>query len=645
LDWDGTNYVYLPGVASNRLTVPDSAALDITGDITLIINCTIDTLTVNVPLIFKSATDQTAYALRLSSSNFPVFAWSEDGSISKTATSSAALTTVYTAGNNIWIKVTMDVDNGASGNDVKFYTSTDGVTYTQLGSTITTAGTTSIFSGTADVWIGQNPTSTAQVLTGKVFRAQVCNGIDAAPVLDVDTSQVTSGAATSFTALTGQTVTINRSTSGRKTVCVVHPVWLFGTDDAMIVDNRYMAHTGTNYLYLPGISLNAATTPDAAALDITGDIDLRVKVALDDWTPGVGNFISKSGAASNRSYNFYINPNGTIALDWYADGTTVLTSTSTIAPTIADGSTLWVRVTLDVDNGNSENETKFFTSTDGTNWTQLGTTITKAATTSIYNSTAQLAVGANSQTSLTQTLRGKFFRAMIYADITETTLAFDANFETSITSLLQADFTESSLNAATVTINRSGSTYRSAGITAAGYLYPGATNTFSASATDFLSFGASDSFTVVAVAKKYATMSTFRGIIGKSRATDDGYYLSNGTSENNAYISIDSGDNQAVAQVTGGFPNNGSLTVLSGVINRSTQTATMYANTTASSTSDTTAVGTLNFPIGNLEIGRRGGSTTIYADMEFVAAAVFRRALTSAEITTIYNYYSGRIGS
>jgi hypothetical protein len=36
LEWPGDNagnYVYLPGVASNYLSVPDEAALDITGDI------------------------------------------------------------------------------------------------------------------------------------------------------------------------------------------------------------------------------------------------------------------------------------------------------------------------------------------------------------------------------------------------------------------------------------------------------------------------------------------------------------------------------------------------------------------------------------------------------------------------------------
>jgi hypothetical protein len=40
---------------------------------------------------------------------------------------------------------------------------------------------------------------------------------------------------------------------------------------------------------------------------------------------------------------------------------------------------------------------------------------------------------------------------------------------------------------------------------------------------------------------------------------------------------------------------------------------------------------------------RIGGLTTgSYADMEFVAAAVFRRALSAAEITTISDFLKGR---
>jgi len=61
--------------------------------------------------------------------------------------------------------------------------------------------------------------------------------IDGTTVLDIDCDAITSGAATSFTATTGQTVTINRATSGRKSVAMPskvkggRPLMLLGTDD------------------------------------------------------------------------------------------------------------------------------------------------------------------------------------------------------------------------------------------------------------------------------------------------------------------------------------------------------------------------------------------------------------------------------
>ena len=46
-----------------------------------------------------------------------------------------------------------------------------------------------------------------------------------------------------------------------------------------------LAHTGENYLYLPGVSGNNATVPDSAALDLTTEADIQVRIAFDDWTP------------------------------------------------------------------------------------------------------------------------------------------------------------------------------------------------------------------------------------------------------------------------------------------------------------------------------------------------------------------------
>ena len=73
-----------------------------------------------------------------------------------------------------------------------------------------------------------------------------------------------------------------------------------------------LIHDGTTpSLYLPGIGANYASTPNATPLQITGDIDVRVKVALDDWTPAVSNtLIAKMSANNTRSFTFIVGTDG-----------------------------------------------------------------------------------------------------------------------------------------------------------------------------------------------------------------------------------------------------------------------------------------------------------------------------------------------
>jgi len=636
LDHTGTNYVYHPGANSNAQSIPNSAALNVTGDLDLRAYVALDDWTPSGNGRFMdkrlTSTTEIQYSFRINTTGTLGFAWSADGTASTTIESTVA--TGIADGTAKWVRVTLDVDNGAGGNDAKFYTSDDGITWTQLGSTVTTAGTTSIYSGTGLLILGGSVVGST-FITGKLFRAQVYNGIDGTKVFDADTSVITTGAATSYTALTGQTVTINRASSGRKAVAVTQPTWLFGTDDQLIVDNRYMA-SGT-YLYLPGASGNYASTPDAAALDITGDIDLRVKVALDDWTPGaLSTLVGKYGASGQRSYLLYVNTTGTLGFQSTADGSTTIISVSTVAPTVTDGATLWVRATLDVDNGASGNTVTFYTSTDGTNWTQLGDPVVNAGTTSIFNSTALLGVGAYGTSGTTSPARGKFFRAQVLNGIGGT-VAFDADFETSITSLLQTSFTESSTNAATVTINRSGSEYRSAGITAAGYLYPGATNTFSASATDFFSFPDGSNFTFLAIVRQWNTAVLNSPYINKISQTNIG---GKGWTLTNADARVGGLDTtrQTLTFTPATVGSLGSLVVTKD----STPNLNAYINNTLTSAAYT-QTGIVNAIDGIFitRIGRQSFSA-VYQDFEGVAFAVFRSALTAAQARQITNYFANR---
>lgn len=156
------------------------------------------------------------------------------------------------------------------------------------------------------------------------------------------------------------------------------------------------AYAPRTFLYLPGIGNNNLSAPDSVGLSVTGDLDIRVKVRLDDWGAPVSKGLNGKDAASNRSWIFWLD--ATTArprLYWSPDGTTSPFVVATTSPAATDGVTwLWYRVTLDVDNGAGGNDVTFYTSLDGTDdpdavtWVQLGATITTAGTTSIFDGTA-----------------------------------------------------------------------------------------------------------------------------------------------------------------------------------------------------------------------------------------------------------------
>jgi len=152
-------------------------------------------------------------------------------------------------------------------------------------------------------------------------------------------------------------------------------------------------------LMLPGASGDYASTPDHASLDITADIDLRADVTPSTWAPaGLQQMVAKWASAGNLSYQFGLNANGTLRLQWSSDGTANLNVSSTTTPVPHPTSgRLAVRVTMDVNDGAGNRVIRFYTAPDLAGpWTQLGTTITTAGTTSIFAGNSVLEVGSRS---------------------------------------------------------------------------------------------------------------------------------------------------------------------------------------------------------------------------------------------------------
>jgi hypothetical protein len=398
-------------------------------------------------------------------------------------------------------------------------------------------------------------------------------------------------------------------------------------------DPKFLDFDGVNYAYMPGSATNYLSTPDATVLDITSDIDLRVYIAADLYSGGgFQTLMSKTDGISNQSYGFGIENSGTITFFWSATGSASLSATSTVSTGITNGTAKWIRATLDVDNGAVGRDIKFYLSNDGITWTQLGSTVTQALTTSIYSGTAPLEIGSQGGGAAGSVLTAKIYRAQVLSGI-DGTKVLDVNTST-IGSGSATTF--SALTGQTVTINRSTSGKKTAVVTHPVWLF-GTDDFMETADNDLLDFSATESFSVVAVFRQWATTADKR-IVSKSAASGGGYNLSSQGS-NQGYFQINDATFFPTATVS---ITSGSLSILSGVRNVSTDTVGAYLNTNSVVSTTDTTTGTLA-DSGTLRIGAQynGG----YVDMEFVAAALFRRVLTAAEITTIYNYYLARVGA
>jgi len=197
----------------------------------------------------------------------------------------------------------------------------------------------------------------------------------------------------------------------------------------------------------------AASIPDSAATSIAGDMDIRLRVAIDDWAQtGAQRLCAKYGTATNRSWRLY-HIAGVLTFDLSTDGTNSSAGTASVNVStipLNSGTTYWIRVTREKSTGNI----KFYYAADSTtmpsSWTQIGTTRT-ASTSDIYDSATINTIGGES--TGTNSATGKYYWYQVRNNILDdgTGIQIDAKFADKTWG--SDSWTESSSNAATVTLN------------------------------------------------------------------------------------------------------------------------------------------------------------------------------------------------
>jgi hypothetical protein len=223
-------------------------------------------------------------------------------------------------------------------------------------------------------------------------------------------------------------------------------VWTNTAGTTCTINNVVTSATSNGYFQVPAVAANYASTPDAAALDITGNITVEAQMAPASWTTGTYYPESKwTGIASTSAYLLSLVA-GKIVLSISAGGS-IVTATSTANVGLTAGVAGWIAA----QRVQSTGVVTFSTSPDGVTWTPLGSTVTIAAGTAINNAAQIVEFGTYNTGATASTVAFPLYRSRVWSDVTRTTLALDANFATKTP--CATAFTESSSNAATVTIN------------------------------------------------------------------------------------------------------------------------------------------------------------------------------------------------
>lgn len=239
LPFAGKAYLYVPGAGVDGASTPSSPAIDITGAIEIRAHIRpvlwATTTARHVVSRYTTAGDNRSWRLFQTDSGLFGFQWSENGT-SAYATINNPQPFPFADGEAGWIRVTFETDNGNGQRVAQWYTSVDGVLWTPLGSAMVQAGTTSLASVNSPVEVGVQ--EAGRNFLGDIYRVQVFDGLaDEGGNLVADFNPADSQEPhTSFaSSTTGETWTINRSTTGRKAVLVDRPLLLLGTDDYLVV--------------------------------------------------------------------------------------------------------------------------------------------------------------------------------------------------------------------------------------------------------------------------------------------------------------------------------------------------------------------------------------------------------------------------
>lgn len=201
---------------TSQITAPDTAAFGV-GDLDVRVDVDAGQWRAgDLAARYVSTTDERSWWFGVQDGLLELI-WSPDGTLANRLSASATEVLPVTFG-RLAVRATLDVDNGASGYTVTFYTADSlDAAWTQLGDAVTGTATTSVHDGTAGLEVGavanlDVPAAGNSAIPGRYFGVELRNGIDGTLVADPDFTAQTAGD-TSFADDAGNTWTVSDTAS------------------------------------------------------------------------------------------------------------------------------------------------------------------------------------------------------------------------------------------------------------------------------------------------------------------------------------------------------------------------------------------------------------------------------------------------
>lgn len=217
----GAPWVDIRAASNSSAHTPSVANLNITGDIDIRWHGSMASWGLAGDLMSKYDTsgNQRSWIFRAEADGTLTLFHSANGSTLLPEARSTAGIPAWT--DEIALRVTMDVNNGASGRTIRFYYAADlNSTWIQLGQDVVIAGTTSIFSSTAAFRLGKAPTSSANWPSMRVYGWELRAGIGGA-IRSSGTSANMAQSTSTFTDTQARVWTLaNSEVTNRHTIAV-----------------------------------------------------------------------------------------------------------------------------------------------------------------------------------------------------------------------------------------------------------------------------------------------------------------------------------------------------------------------------------------------------------------------------------------